>query len=100
MKVTTSSIAADQGFTVGRKGQVGSIISVQRETCQFLAAALVYRTVGRSETDMLLFAGCLMMAGFAFALGLAFRKSGAPTWKHRLAVAVVALPAAISLLLR
>ncbi|RYY26498.1 MAG: hypothetical protein EOP62_10245 [Sphingomonadales bacterium] len=68
--------------------------------CQFLAAALVYRTVGRSETDTLIFAGCLMMAGFAFALGLAFRKSGAPTWKHKLAVAVVALPAAISLLLR
>ncbi len=67
---------------------------------QFLAAAVVYRTLGTSENDNLIFAGSLFFAGFAFALARAFRKSGAPTWKHKAAVAVVALPAALSLVIR
>jgi hypothetical protein len=67
---------------------------------QFLAAAVVYRTLGTSEADKLIFAGSLLFAGIAFALALAFRKSGAPTWKHKAAVAVVALPAALSLAIR
>ena len=67
---------------------------------QFLAAAVVYRTLGTSENDNLIFAGSLLFAGTAFALALAFRKSGAPTWKHKSAVAVVALPAALSLIMR
>ena len=41
-----------------------------------------------------------LFVGIAFALALAFRKSGAPTWKHKAAVAVVALPAALSLAIR
>lgn len=67
---------------------------------QFLAAAVVYRELGENEADKLIFAGCLLFAEIAFALGLAFWKSGAPTWKHKAAVAVVALPAALSLVLR
>lgn len=46
---------------------------------QFLTAALVYRTLGSSETDKLVLAGCLAFATLAcLRFGLAFRKSGAP----------------------
>lgn len=67
---------------------------------QFLAAAVVYRALGVSENDNLIFAGSLLFAGTAFALAIAFRRSGAPTWKHKAAVAVVVLPAALSLVMR
>ncbi|CAN5404771.1 hypothetical protein BH10PSE14_BH10PSE14_39700 [soil metagenome] len=67
---------------------------------RFLATALVFRALGHSEADKLVFAGCLVLAALAAGLGLAFRKAGAPTWKHKVAVAIVALPAALSLALR
>lgn len=67
---------------------------------QFVAAAVVYRSLGNSETDTLLFAGCLVFAALAFALCVAFWNSGAPTWKHKMAVAFVALPAVISIITR
>lgn len=67
---------------------------------QFLSAAVIYGTLGTSEADKWIFAGSLLFAGSAFALAFAFRKSGAPTWKHKAAVAVVALPAALSLVMR
>ncbi|WP_156930306.1 hypothetical protein [Sphingomonas jaspsi] len=67
---------------------------------QFLAAAIVFGSLGTSETDRLLTSGFLVLSGVAFALGLAFRKFGAPTWKHKLAVAILVLPAALSLLVR
>lgn len=66
---------------------------------QFLTLAIVYGTLGQSSTDRLVFAGGLLAAGIALAVALAFWKSGAPTWKHKLAVFVIALPAASSLLL-
>jgi hypothetical protein len=67
---------------------------------QFLAAAIVYRALGTDEADRLIFAGSLLFAGLAFAFALAFWKSGAPTWKHKVVVAVVALPAALTLIMR
>ena len=67
---------------------------------QFLAAAVVYRTLSTGEDDNLIFAGSLLFAGLAFALARAFRNSGAPTWKHKAAVAFVALPAVWSLIIR
>ena len=67
---------------------------------QFLAAAVVYGTLGNTEADKLTFAGCLVFATLAFALCVAFWKSGAPTWKHKVAVALVALPAALSIIAR
>lgn len=67
---------------------------------QFLVTAIVFGSLGKSDADKLITAGCLLFAGVAFALGLAFRKVGAPTWKHKLVVAIVALPAALTLLTR
>jgi uncharacterized PurR-regulated membrane protein YhhQ (DUF165 family) len=67
---------------------------------QFLTGAIVYGTLGQAETDKLVFAGCVLFTALAVGVGVAFRKSGAPTWKHKLAVASVALPAALSLLPR
>jgi hypothetical protein len=66
---------------------------------QFLSIAVVYRTLGASENDNMIFAGSLLFAGAAFAFALAFRKAGAPTWKHKAAVAVIAFPAALSLVI-
>lgn len=67
---------------------------------QFLAFAIVIRAFGTTEDEKLIFAGCMLLAGIAFALGVAFRKSGAPTWKHKVAVALVAAPAAVSIFMR
>ena len=67
---------------------------------QFLVTAVVFGSLARSETDKLMTAGCVLLACVAFTLGLAFRKVGAPTWKHKLAVGIVALPAALTLLTR
>jgi len=66
--------------------------------CQFLAVAVIYRALGSSETDKLVFAGFLILAALASALCIAFWKTGAPTWRHKLAVAVVVLPAALSMM--
>ena len=65
---------------------------------QFIAVAIVFGASGKTEGDKLISAGCTAFAGFALALGLAFCKAGAPTWRHKLAVAVVALPAALTIL--
>ena len=61
----------------------------------FLFAAILFGTLGATEEDKLITAACVLFAGAAFALGLAFRSVGAPTWKHKLAVAFFALPAAL-----
>lgn len=66
---------------------------------QFLANSIVYRTLGSTEADKLIFAGSLVFAAVAFALCVAFWKSGAPTWKHKVAVAIVALPAVLNVLI-
>ena len=67
---------------------------------QFLVAGLVFRTIGESANDTIIGSASMLLAGVAFALGLAFRKVGAPTWKHKIAVAAVAVPAALSVLTR
>jgi hypothetical protein len=67
---------------------------------QFLAFAIVTGTLGKTEDDNMIFAGSMLLAGIAFALGISFRKVGAPTWKHQVAVALIAAPAAISVLVR
>jgi drug/metabolite transporter (DMT)-like permease len=67
---------------------------------QFVAAAIVYRTLGSSDTDTLIFAGCLVLAAIALAMCVSFWRSGAPTWKHKLAIALIALPAAIGMITR
>ena len=67
---------------------------------QFLAFAIVTRTLGNTENDNVIFAGSMLLAGLALALGISFRKVGAPTWKHKVAVALIAAPAAISVFVR
>lgn len=67
---------------------------------RFLALAIVFRTLDNSEDYKLVFAGCLALATLALALCLTFWKSGAPTWKHKVAVALVSLPAALELVIR
>jgi uncharacterized PurR-regulated membrane protein YhhQ (DUF165 family) len=65
---------------------------------QFLAGAVIYRVLGSSETEKLLFAGFLIFAALAAALCIAFWKTGAPTWKDKLAVAIVVVPAALRIM--
>ena len=67
---------------------------------EWLAAAILYSTLGTTETDKLVCAGCLVLAGLAVGLGVAFRKTGAPTWKHKTAVAIVSIPAIIGMISR
>ena len=67
---------------------------------QLLITAVVVGSLGKSETDKLIVAGCVLFASVAFGLALAFRKVGARTWKHKVAVGIVALPAALTLLTR
>jgi hypothetical protein len=67
---------------------------------QFLVTAFAFGSLAKSGTGKLITGGCVLFAGVAFALGLTFRKVGAPTWKHKLAVGIVALPAALTLLTR
>ena len=69
-------------------------------SAQFLLAAVAFGALGKTETDKFISGGCILLAGVALALGLAFRKVGAPTWKHKLAVALIVLPAALSILTR
>jgi hypothetical protein len=91
-------------FAVARYwGQASRIIALGLlflSSVQFLAATIVLGTLGKTEADKLISAGCTLFAGVAFALGLAFRRVGAPTWKHKLAVALVALPAALTVIMR
>lgn len=67
---------------------------------QFLFAAIVFGFLVDTEDGKQLSAIFILLFGVALALAVAFRKSGAPTWKHKLAVAVIALPAALQLVLQ
>ena len=64
---------------------------------QFLSVAVVLGTLGQSEGDRLLPAASLILVATAIALAVANRKSGAPTWKHKLIVMLLASPAALSI---
>lgn len=65
---------------------------------QFLSVAIIVSALGQTPDDKLIFAGSLLFAAVALAAGLAFRKVGAPTWKHKVVVALITLPAALSIL--
>ena len=67
---------------------------------QFLSGAILYGSLGQTETDKLICAAFGLLAGLALATAMSFRKSGAPTWKHKLVVAVIAAPAAMTMLTR
>lgn len=67
---------------------------------QFLFTAIVLGFLVDTADGKLLSAAFFLLFGVALTLAIAFRKSGAPTWKHKVAVGVIVVPAALKLLLQ